>query len=177
MCSCTPNRARKVVFVTSLRVTKHTGMKVTGADPDGAIHRRQGSVREQNGTREAVGALEERSRELEQLDLRNHLVDATTPLFADSEPAHQRSERLVPRPRWAVHEAHRVHEGLTRTRDVDAVVEDLDHRSRARHREVLVDQRVGDQLPNGEFGEHRDATSNASNSSRRSWSRSPTCAA
>ena len=93
----------------------------------------------QDRSREALRTFEQRRRELEQLHLEHDLVDSTAPFLADPEAPHERGERLVAGAGWRVHEALGVDQGFARVRDLDAIVEDFDHRARTGHEEVALE--------------------------------------
>jgi len=120
-----------------MKVARHVlqaGVQVASPNSFLAVHVGQRRASEQDDACRAGRNLEQRSRKLVTLDLFHHLVDSAASFLADVGPAHERSERLVPRSRWAVEEAPSVHQRLAWVRDLDAPVEDLHHGARPRSR-------------------------------------------
>ena len=84
-------------------------------------------MREEYGPREALWGLEERGRELEQLHLKDDLVNSAATLFANAEAAHQRGQRFVAGNRRRVHKALGIYKRHARISDLDTGIEYLHH--------------------------------------------------
>ena len=75
----------------------------------------------------------------------NHTVNTAALLLANAHPPHQSREAFIAG-LVAVDESFHRHHRLARVRDLDAVAIDFHHHGGSAHRELLVDQGVGNQL-------------------------------
>ena len=86
---------------------------------------------------------------------RNHLVVAATALLAYAAFAHKACKRFVAGNRHRIDDSLYVDKGCPGIRELNAVVEHLDHRARATLGEVLVNEAVCEQFTNRDLGKGR----------------------
>jgi hypothetical protein len=115
------------------------------------IHVGEWFVCEEHGSCESFRNLEQRGRELEQLNLKNNPVDTAAPFFTDSKTSHERGQFFVARFGRSVHESVSIHQWFSRIGDFDTVFENFHHGTGSGHKEILMNKCVGNQFPYRQF--------------------------
>jgi len=130
------------------------GMEVAGLDTFLCGHDLKVLVGEENGAGVQGRGLETRSGQLEDLSFMHDFIDPGTAFLADADAAHQGGESFIAGLGRRIEKSVGCDERLARIGDFEAIFENLDHRAGAGLREILVDERIGDEFADGHFGEH-----------------------